>query len=419
MVFASWAEAGLVGRLPFAAGSSYECRMAFVQGSRRSEGIVVRHQRSCPVSSGESCDCRPGYQAQVYSSRDHKTLRKTFATLSDARAWRAEAATLLQRERLGLPTKITLSQAADAWLASAQKGVVRTRSGDRYKPSALRGYEQALRTRLIPCFGHLKLTAITRNHVQDLCDAMVLDGLSPSTVRNAVLPLRAIYRRAKERSEVHNNPTLGLTLPAYRGRRDRVARPEEARLLLAALPEPERPLWACALYAGLRRGELRALRWIDIDLQAGVICVERSWDDKEGPVAPKSRAGRRRVPLAQPLRTFLSAHRLASASSDPTDLVFARADGRPQDTEWLTQRARKTWKRAGLTPVGLHECRHTYASLMLAAGVSAKALQVFMGHSSITMTLDRYGHLLPGSEDEAATLLADYLKPDETVSSAR
>ena len=88
---------------------------------------------------------------------------------------------------------------------------------------------------------------------------MVAEGLSPSTVRNAIMPLRAIYRRAKARSEIHVNPTVGLDLPAYRGRRDRVARPEEAHLLLQALPEGERALWATALYAGLRRGEPQGL----------------------------------------------------------------------------------------------------------------------------------------------------------------
>ena len=74
------------------------------------------------------------------------------------------------------------------------------------------------------------------------------------------MPLRAIFRRAVSRGEVAVNPTTGLELPAVRGRRDRIASPEEAAALLAALPEEERPLWATALYAGLRRGELMALR---------------------------------------------------------------------------------------------------------------------------------------------------------------
>jgi len=108
-------------------------------------------------------------------------------------------------------------------------------------------------------------------------------GRAPQTVRNAVFPLRAIYRRALARSEVHLSPTQGLALPAVRRRRDRVARPAEARALIAAAPQADRAVWATALYAGLRRGELQALRWSDVDLERGLIRVERSWDQKAGP----------------------------------------------------------------------------------------------------------------------------------------
>ncbi len=76
----------------------------------------------------------------------------------------------------------------------------------------------------------------------------------------------------------------------------------------------------------------------------------------------------------------------------------------------VSQRAERNWRAAGLEAIGLHDCRHTFASLMIAAGVNAKALSTFMGHASITMTLDRYGHLFPGSEDEAAGLLDAYLE---------
>jgi integrase len=114
------------------------------------------------------------------------------------------------------------------------------------------------------------------------------------------------------------------------------------------------------------------------------------------------------VPLAQPLRGHLAAHRLAGTPS-PEDPVFGRPDGKVFCSGAVTQRARKAWKAAGLALIGLHECRHTYAAYMIAAGVNAKALSAYVGHSSITMTLDRYGHLMPGNEDEAASMLAAYL----------
>jgi Phage integrase family len=94
-------------------------------------------------------------------------------------------------------------------------------------------------------------------------------------------------------------------------------------------------------------------------------------------------------------------------SGGEAELVFGRNDGSPFDSDALARRARR---REGLAPIGLHECRHTYAAFLIAAGVNAKAVSAYMGHSSITVTLDRYGHLMPGNEDEAAAMLAAYLE---------
>src|SRR5581483_2518014 len=146
--------------------------------------------------------------------------------------------------------------------------------------------------------------------LQDFVDRQVAAGRAPSTVRNSLLPLRAIYRRALQRGEVALNPTLKLMLPAARARRERVARPEEAAALIAAVPDADRALWATALYGGLRRGELMALEWENIDFDGGVIAVERSWDVVVGPVAPKSRSGQRRVPVPGVLRSLVLEHRL-------------------------------------------------------------------------------------------------------------
>ncbi|MGH2973607.1 MAG: tyrosine-type recombinase/integrase [Solirubrobacterales bacterium] len=376
--------------------------------SRRAEGVVVRHQLRCLCRTGEGCDCRPGYQAQVFSQRDRKTIRKTFRTLTDARAWRASTSSALRSGTLRAPTRTTLNEAAAEWLVAAGKQIARTRAGTPYKPAALRSYEGSLRVHVLPELGHLRLSAITRASIQDLADKLVARDLSPSTVRNALVPLRAIYRRAMARSEVLSNPTRGLTLPASAPTRERVAPPAEAKALLDAVSDRDRPIWATAVYAGLRRGELKALRWSDVDFERGVIHVERGWDDRVGPIDTKSRSGTRRVPLVRPLRSELAAHRLRSRADDE-DLVFGSGPHKPINTTTLVERARTAWRRRGLKSILLHECRHTYASLMIAAGVNAKALSSYMGHSSITMTLDRYGHLLPGHEDEAAQMLEAFL----------
>lgn len=373
------------------------------------QGIRVRHGRSCKSASGGNCNCTPTYEAFVFSAREGKKVRKSFAKLAEAKAWRHDASTALRKGTMRAPSSMTLREAAEAWLEGAKDGSIRTRSGDTYKPSALRSYEQALSTRILPPLGAAKLSDIERRDVQDLADRLLADGLDPSTIRNALMPLRVIFRRALVRGDVAVNPTTGLELPAVRGKRDRIASPEEAAALLDALPEGDRPLWATALYAGLRRGELMALRFEDVDLAAGVIHVERSYDPKAGEfITPKSHAGVRRVPIAGILREYLIAQKLRSGRSE--GLVFGESATTPFDYWSVTRRATRTWRAAGLSPIGLHESRHTFASLMIAAGVNAKALASYLGHSSVTITLDRYGHLMPGNEHEAATLLDTYLR---------
>ena len=303
----------------------------------------------------------------------------------------------------------SVGEAAAEWLERADAGLIRTRSGDPYKPAALRAYRHALDCRILPRFGDKCLNAVTPNMLQDFADDLLAAGRSPSTIRNALLPLRAIYRRALQRGELATNPTVNLALPAVRSQRDRVARAEEATALLDALPASERALWATALYAGLRMGELQALDWTDIDLEHNLIHIRRSWDRKAGFIEPKSRAGKRRVPLTQTLRRHLLNHRLQQGTTGEGP-VFPNSHGHKAFNPSTTnRRARTAWKTAGLQPIGLHECRHTYAAFMIAAAVNPKALSTYMGHSTITITLDRYGHLLPGNEHEAATLLDSWL----------
>ena len=247
------------------------------------------------------------------------------------------------------PTRTTFQQAAEEWLAAAANGCIRTRSGDMYKPSALRSYEQSLRSHVLPELGRLRLSAVTRVVIQDLVDQLLAAGAAPSTVRNAVLPIRAIYRRAVSRTEVVINPTEGLAMPAVRSRRERVARPEEAAALIAAVPAGDRAIWAAALYAGLRLGELKALRWTDIDFDAGLIHVTRGWDRHTGPITPKSRSGTRRIPLGHPLRGHLATHRLAQQPR--SQLAFGHPNDRPF-TQAVTNRARVAWAPTDSPPSG-------------------------------------------------------------------
>ena len=133
----------------------------------------------------------------------------------------------------------------------------------------------------------------------------------------------------------------------------------------------------------------------DIDLATGVIRVERGWDDCEGEVPPKSKHGRRKVPAPAVLRDRLAEYLLDGPEAGRVFLGVRDA----------YDRGRAAAEAAGFEPPTLHECRHGYAALMVAPGVNVKALSTFMGHANIGITLDEYGHLLPGAEDEAAGLL--------------
>jgi integrase len=238
----------------------------------------------------------------------------------------------------------------------------------------------ALRQRVLPALGAKRLSDIQRRDVQQLVDELFGEGFDPSTVRNALMPLRVIFRRAIEDGDLALNPTGHLRLPAVRGRRERIAAPDEAKRLLAALPERDRAIWATALYAGLRGGELMALRWEDVDLAKGVIRVERAYDEKgRVHVEPKSHAGRRTSRSSARFATHLSRTRRVRVEPRASRSERPRTEDTPFVTSNLWRRAQVAWRRAGLEPIGLHEARHTFASVLIAAGVNAKAITTYMG----------------------------------------
>ena len=373
-----------------------------------STGIRKLHSKGCPGRDGRRCVCGAGWEAAAFSKRDGKKIRKTFSTKAEAKTWRDDANAQLSKGGLRAPKPTTVREAWEAWYEAAKEGIVRNRKGDHFKPSALRSYESSMRLRVLPALGATRLADLDRVELQRYVYRLLEEGLEPTTIDGTLLPLRALCRQATERGELAVNPCAGLSMPRGDRRRDRIADPVEAASLIAALQVDDCVLWATALYSGLRRGELQALRACDVDLAAGVIRAERGWDPKEGPIELKTAAGRRRVPIPAVLRDQLLEHQLRGGRRGD-DLVFGDTRVRPFDGRLVQRRADAAWKEADLERITFHECRHTFASLMIAAGVNAKALSVFMGHASISITLDRYGHLMPGSEEEAAGLLDAYL----------
>jgi integrase len=395
----------------------------------RYPGIYRVHQRGCGWREGRRCRCPRSYQAAAFDARASKLIRKHFNDLGAARTWRDDASGAIRAGKMRAPTRTTLDQAAEALIVGMRDGSILDRSGKPYKPATTRGYERVLRLHVRPALGDRRLGELRRREVQRFVDQMRADGFAASTIQNTLNPLQVICRRAVRDDEIAVDPTDGLELPAVRGRRERIAGPAEAAKLIAALPTGEGALWATAIYAGLRRGELRALRWHDIDLTGSVIHVRRGWDDdpEVGEIEVKSDAGRRRVPLVGVLRNHIVEHQQATGR-DGDDLVYGRTAELPFIPSTIRRHALKAWKDANdriveaasrtgrdvepeelYKPLTPHEARHCAASYLIAAGLNPKELSVYIGHSDVRTTFNRYGHLMPGGEKEAVAKLDAFL----------
>lgn len=366
--------------------------------TRSGQGITPRHSRGCRHREGR-CTCTPTFKAQVWDAQADKRITQTFTTISAARRWRQDASVALRVGTLSADRGPTLEEAAEDWLGAARAGIVRNRSGETYKPSALRGYDQNLDKRVLPELGHERLREITLPQLQRLVDCLAAEGVAPATITTTITPLRAIYRRARQLGEVHANLTSGVSVPAVNRRQTCFATAEQVEAMLEHLEHARnRALWATTLYAGLRCGELQALHREEVDLVTGIIRVERGWDASEGEVAPKSSHGRRKVPIPAALRDRLAEYLIDAPPRGRSSSVSltATTGGAPPPAwrGWGTDPARMPSRLRGADgrrrgerqgPLHLH------------------------GPCHIRITLDQYGHLLPGAEDEAADLLDAFL----------
>jgi integrase len=373
------------------------------------QGIAVRHEKGCRTYGGGRCNCSPSYQARAWSNAAGKEVRRSFKTKAEAKAWRARAMAGHVDKLAGATSSPVLGVLADWVFDEAEAGRLLNRSGDAFKPSVIRSYRSTYSVHIGPAIGKRRVGSVRRRDVQAVVSDMTAQGLSPSTVRNALLPLRLIYRVAiRDELGAATSPIEGVELPAVRGKRERIASPVEAASLIDVCDDFDRAIWATAFYGGLRRGELMALEVANVDFDQGVIRVMQSYDPGSRKMtAPKSRAGIRTVPMVKVLRRELAAHLMRRGQRGA--LMFARPDGRPFSPEATYKRSRKRWDNAKLAHITMHECRHSFASMMIAAGVNAKTLQEIGGWSSIAIVFDRYGHLMPGAREEAAGLLEAYL----------
>jgi integrase len=261
------------------------------------------------------------------------------------------------------------------------------------KRTTIADYRSTLRVHLIPFFGGRSLDSVTVELVEAFVTAKQREGKATKSISNYVGLLYSIFGYAVKRGWARSNPVASAEKPrAVADDRDvHYLDVIELEALIAAVPVDdlgalERVLYRMAAMTGLRRGELLALRWRDIDWAAGVVRVRRSYTRGEFGT-PKSRRSARAVPLAQSLAAHLRRHFERSCFAGDDDLVFAHPRlGTVVDPSKVQKRFRSAVKRAGIRHIRFHDLRHTFGTRMAAAGAPLRAIQAWMGHSDYRTT---------------------------------
>jgi integrase len=267
------------------------------------------------------------------------------------------------------------------------------------KYSTQKHYQCVLETHLLPAFGDLRLRLISREAVQNLLLLKLKQQLSWKTVKHIRTVLGTILGTAEAWGYIEDNPVRKTKLPRRGPRPERkVLAPEQLRLLLAALPEPSCSLVWLIILTGLRIGELLALRWNDVDLENGVLCVRQTlyeghFDD------PKTRKSRRTVPLSPKASEILTGLKARVLDSD--GLVFGTEQETPFCRRNLTNRQLvPVGKKLGFGRIGWHSLRHANATLLDSVHTPLGTVQALLGHSS-SDTRNVYLHSLPAGAREA------------------
>jgi integrase len=351
---------------------------------------------------------------------------KNFERRKDAEVYHA-AVNVDVRAGIHVPDSqsVIVTEAARLWLESTAD----------LERSTHTQYRQHVDLHIVPLIGAAKLSQLTVPMVRAFEDKLRATR-SNAMVRKVLTSLGSILADAQERGLVAQNVVRGLRSRRRRGKELRAEKrqrgklkvgvdipmPEEIRAIIAELDKVPRwrPLFLTAIFAGLRSSELRGLRWSDVNLKRGELHVRQRADryNKVGP--PKSDAGERVIPLAPMLVNALRAWKLACPKGE-LDLIFPNGKGGVEDYSNIIKRGLRPIEiAAGIVTKsgkakypGLHALRHFYASWCINRRVDGglelplKVVQARLGHASIQMTADRYGHLFPSTDDGAELAAAE------------
>lgn len=353
---------------------------------KKLRGIRTRHARDCAsvADPNKRCSCKPSWEAAV--SVGGNLRRKSFPSQSMAVAQR-DAWRLANAQGEVHAKHVLVSVLAGEFKEALEDGMVLNRKREPYRTSTARSYAVLLEKTIIPEFGHYRLDELTAKVIEKHAAAWSKSGTSGSTIRNRLMPLRVIYSDAVRNRDLSASPFDHLRLPKINGPRKRYVGWDEGARMLRLLPDEIARVFAVAIYAGLRAGEIGALTRADIDLDGRIIYVTRSIDfptQKLGPTKP----GRERVvPIFDELLPYLEPAMMVA----PRDgfLFSGSTPGRSFPYGSYAKRARALQKKAGLNPISLHVCRHSFAS-QAASKVRPEHLRDLLGHASIETSMTWY-----------------------------
>ena len=344
-----------------------------------------------------------------------RAVRKTVSAKTKAEAI-AKLKVVSRQIDDGLPlpdAAMTFAGLVDRW----QDEVLR----HQVAPSTADNYKSIVDHHVLPTLGRAKVAKLAAVDIDHLLSAKLDAGLSVSTVRR----IRAVISQALDqgvRWGVVTRNVAALTRGPRQVRREgRTLTPDQARRLLDSLRgNRSEALYTLMLSTGLRRGEALGLRWSDVDLDGGVLLVQRQLTRQGGRLATsdtKTARSRRAVNLPAPVVEVLRTHRARQASERlklgeawrDSGHVFTTSLGTPIDPRNVYRDFQAVCERAGIGRWHPHELRHSAASLMLAQGVKLQVVSEVLGHSSIRMTADVYGHVLAPDRRTAADAMGEAL----------
>ena len=303
----------------------------------------------------------------------------------------------------------TLTQWLTEWLTTVK-------SSDGTGPATIARYDQIARVHLIPQLGTVKLAALTPRHVQSLL--LKLQGVAaPATIVKVHGVLRNALADAERMDLVSRNVAKAVRPPRLSRTERRSLTPAEAGTLLSHLKGDRlEAVFIVALSTGLRRGEVLGLRWQDVDLEGRVLFVRQALqrvDRALKMVPPKTHRSSRPIPLPQFAVTAFSQQKVRQANDrrlvgrawEDGGLVFTTEIGTPLEPRNVNRRFYAARSAAGLEWVRLHDLRHAFATFLLDQGEGLRTVMDLLGHSTIRLTADTYGHVLPSRARKAADVI--------------